>query len=92
MRILDLYGRMVAAGNWKDYAIDFGKDAAVFSCFRRAAERHDEEGRQHSHDGSSRYGHVAFFEVIREVRPAFGGACQELTNGSGTLVRLVPIE
>lgn len=39
MRILDLYGRMVAAGNWKDYAIDFGKDAAVFSCFRRAAER-----------------------------------------------------
>jgi hypothetical protein len=38
-RILDLYGRMVAAGHWKDYAIDLGREAAVFSCFRRAAER-----------------------------------------------------
>jgi len=38
-RILDLYGRMVAAGHWRDYAIDFGRDAAVFSAFRRAAER-----------------------------------------------------
>lgn len=38
-RILDLYGRMVAAGHWKDYAIDLGRDAAVFSAFRRAAER-----------------------------------------------------
>ena len=38
-QILDLYGRMVAAGNWKDYAIDLGRDAASFSAFRRAAER-----------------------------------------------------
>ncbi|MFW2830251.1 DUF2794 domain-containing protein [Sphingomonas sp. ID0503] len=38
-RILDLYGRMVAAGLFKDYAIDLGRDAAIFSCFRRAAER-----------------------------------------------------
>jgi hypothetical protein len=38
-RILDLYGRMVAAGHWRDYAIDLGRDAAVFSCFRRTAER-----------------------------------------------------
>ncbi len=38
-RILDLYGRMVAAGLWKDYAIEFGREAAVFSAFRRAAER-----------------------------------------------------
>ncbi|HEX8554323.1 MAG TPA: DUF2794 domain-containing protein [Sphingomonas sp.] len=38
-RILDLYGRMVAAGHWRDYAIELGRDAAVFSCFRRAAER-----------------------------------------------------
>ena len=37
-RILDLYGRMVAAGEWRDYAMDFGKDAAAFSAFRRAAE------------------------------------------------------
>src|SRR4051812_665682 len=38
-RILDLYGRMVAAGHWKDYAIQLGSDAAIFACFRRAAER-----------------------------------------------------
>jgi hypothetical protein len=38
-RITDLYGRMVAAGHWKDYAIDFARDAAIFSAFRRAAER-----------------------------------------------------
>ncbi|WP_423142256.1 DUF2794 domain-containing protein [Parablastomonas sp. CN1-191] len=38
-RILDLYGRMVAAGEWRDYAMDFGRDAASFSGFRRAAER-----------------------------------------------------
>lgn len=38
-RILDLYGRMVAAGLWRDYAMDFDKDAAAFSAFRRAAER-----------------------------------------------------
>jgi hypothetical protein len=35
----DLYGRMVAAGLWRDYAIDFGKDAASFSAFKRTAER-----------------------------------------------------
>lgn len=38
-RILDLYGRMVAAGEWRDYAMDFSRDAASFSAFRRAAER-----------------------------------------------------
>ncbi len=38
-RILDLYGRMVAAGEWRDYAMDFDKQAATFSAFRRAAER-----------------------------------------------------
>jgi hypothetical protein len=38
-RIMDLYGRMVSAGHWRDYAIDMGKDAAIFSAFRRAAER-----------------------------------------------------
>ncbi|HEV2568818.1 DUF2794 domain-containing protein [Sphingomonas sp.] len=38
-RILDLYGRMVAAGMWRDYAIDLGRDAAIFSAFRRTAER-----------------------------------------------------
>ncbi|MXO96148.1 DUF2794 domain-containing protein [Erythrobacter aquimaris] len=38
-RILDLYGRMVAAGEWRDYAMDFTRDVAVFAAFRRAAER-----------------------------------------------------
>src|SRR3982751_6875860 len=37
-RILSLYGRMVAAGEWRDYAIDFLKDRAVFSVFRRSSE------------------------------------------------------
>ncbi|MDQ8729559.1 DUF2794 domain-containing protein [Bradyrhizobium sp. LHD-71] len=37
-RILNLYGRMVADGEWRDYAIDFLKDRAVFSIFRRASE------------------------------------------------------
>jgi hypothetical protein len=37
-RILGLYGRMVAAGEWRDYAIDFLKDRAVFSVFRRTSE------------------------------------------------------
>jgi hypothetical protein len=37
-RILDLYGRMVSAGHWRDYAIELGRDAAIFAAFRRAAE------------------------------------------------------
>lgn len=36
--ILQLYGRMVAAGEWRDYAIDFLKGRAVFAIFRRASE------------------------------------------------------
>jgi len=38
-RIMDLYGRMVSAGHWRDYAIDLTRDVAVFSAFRRSAER-----------------------------------------------------
>lgn len=37
-RLMDLYGRMVAAGEWRDYAIDGLREAAVFSVFRRASE------------------------------------------------------
>ena len=37
-RILTLYGRMVAAGEWRDYAIDFLDDRAVFSAFRHTSE------------------------------------------------------
>jgi len=38
-RLLGLYGRMVAAGEWRDYAIDGLADAAVFSVFRRTSEQ-----------------------------------------------------
>ena len=38
-RILDLYGRMVAAGQWRDYAMDFTRDAATFAAFVRHADR-----------------------------------------------------
>ncbi len=37
-RILDLYGAMVMAGEWRDYAIDFRSEVAVFSVFRRSSE------------------------------------------------------
>ena len=37
-QILAVYGRMVAAGEWRDYAIDMLKDKAIFSVFRRASE------------------------------------------------------
>ncbi len=37
-RILDLYGRMVAAGEWRDYAMEFTRDSATFAAFRRTAE------------------------------------------------------
>ena len=36
--ILNLYGRMVAAGEWRDYAMDFLKEKAVFSVYRRSSE------------------------------------------------------
>jgi Protein of unknown function (DUF2794) len=36
--ILRLYGRMVAAGEWRDYAMDFLRERAVFSVFRRSSE------------------------------------------------------
>ncbi len=36
--ILSLYGRMVAAGEWRDYGISSLRDAAIFSVFRRTAE------------------------------------------------------
>jgi len=36
--LLNLYGRMVAAGEWRDYAIDFLRDKAQFSVYRRSSE------------------------------------------------------
>ena len=37
-QILNVYGQFVAAGEWRDYAIDCLRDVAVFSVFRRASE------------------------------------------------------
>jgi hypothetical protein len=37
-QLMRLYGRMVAAGEWRDYAIDGLREAAVFSVFRRTAD------------------------------------------------------
>lgn len=39
--LLNIYGRGVAAGVWRDYAIDMGHDQATFSIFQRASERPD---------------------------------------------------
>lgn len=36
--ILNLYGRMVAEGEWRDYAIDFSRERAVFAVYRRTSE------------------------------------------------------
>jgi hypothetical protein len=36
--ILAVYGRKVAAGEWRDYAIDMGREKAVFSIYRRTSE------------------------------------------------------
>ena len=37
--ILNLYGSKVAAGEWRDYAMDFTKERAVFAVFRRSSEQ-----------------------------------------------------
>jgi hypothetical protein len=38
-RILDLYGRMVAAGHWRDYALRIDPEVAIFAAYRRHSER-----------------------------------------------------
>lgn len=37
-RILDLYGQMVAHGEWRDYAIGHDRDVCVFAIYQRASE------------------------------------------------------
>ncbi|MEQ8446803.1 MAG: DUF2794 domain-containing protein [Pelagibacterium sp.] len=37
--ILNVYGRKVAAGEWRDYALDFGRERAMFSIYQRTSER-----------------------------------------------------
>jgi hypothetical protein len=36
--ILSVYARKVSAGEWRDYALEMGRDRAVFSIFRRSSE------------------------------------------------------
>ena len=38
MAILNVYGRMVVAGEWRDYGMSFLQDTAIFSIFRQSAE------------------------------------------------------
>jgi hypothetical protein len=38
-RILDLYGRMVAAGHWRDYALRIDSNVSIFAAYRRHSER-----------------------------------------------------
>ncbi|HRK24227.1 MAG TPA: DUF2794 domain-containing protein [Beijerinckiaceae bacterium] len=38
-QILVVYGRKVAQGEWRDYALEFGREAATFSIFRRSSEQ-----------------------------------------------------
>ena len=38
-KLLDVYGRKVAAGEWRDYAMDMLSDRALFSIYRRSSER-----------------------------------------------------
>lgn len=39
MQILNVYGRKVGTGEWRDYAMDFLKDRALFSIYARVSER-----------------------------------------------------
>jgi hypothetical protein len=39
MRIMDLYGRMVTAGHWRDYALRIDPEVAIFAAYRRHTER-----------------------------------------------------
>lgn len=39
LTIMQLYGEMVAAGEWRDYALSFGRETATFSAFERHSER-----------------------------------------------------
>ena len=38
-QLMRLYGRMVAAGEWRDYALDFLRERALFSIYKRSSER-----------------------------------------------------
>ena len=80
-RILDIYGRMVAAGEWRDYAMDFTRDAASFSAFRRAAER-----------PQARIEKRPLLRAKQGMWTLFGEAGQVLKRGHELAGVLVPLE
>ena len=70
-RILNLCGRMVAAGEWRDYAMDFTKDAAVFAAFRRVVP-HEAIVHQRIESGVSLDVYAAAIATIAAVGAALG--------------------
>jgi hypothetical protein len=73
-RIVDLYGRMVAAGLWKDYAIEFTPDSAAFWAFRRTAERPEYkiEKRPALHNRQGMWGLIGEHGVVLRRGPELG--------------------
>ena len=76
-RILSLYGRKVAAGEWRDYSIDFLEDRAVFSVFRHTSEfpiyrieKHSRTRRQGAYSVISATGHI--LRRGQELEPVLG--------------------
>lgn len=71
-RILDVYGRMVAAGIWRDYAIDdtgYGASQGVaFSVFRRASE-------------------TPAYRIIKEPRLARRQGAYAVVGGQGQILK-----
>ena len=80
-RILDLYGRMVAAGFWRDYAMDFAADAAAFSAFRRTAE-----------NPQARIEKRPALRAKQGMWTLFGEGCQVLKRGHELAGVLFPLE
>jgi hypothetical protein len=82
--ILNLYGRRVAAGEWRDYAIDFGRERAVFSVFRRVSEvpiyRIEKNPRLARQQGA--YSVVAATGLILKRGPDLGRVLSVLEKGA----------
>jgi hypothetical protein len=88
-RILDLYGRMVAAGHWRDYGIWFDPDVAVFAAFRRAAERPEVriEKRPHLHLKQGAYALVSEHGAVLKRGDELHGVLAPLERRLMRLVR-----
>jgi len=79
--ILSIYSYQVAKGTWRDYAMDFLKDMAVFSIFRHSAEQPLAAIVKIPGNTSSGYIYECFFEKKRLSRtPELGTALQALRD------------